>query len=201
MTALYAALAVVALVLFAIALSFNRFVQGRNLVRDSWADVDTELRRRYDLIPNLVATVKGYAAHEREVMERVTDARAAALAATGPPDAQAKAEAPLVGALRGLLAVAERYPDLKASGNFLALQKQLANTEDRLQVARRFYNGNVRDYNRRVQSVPSNIIASLFGFHEEKFFEVEEAVRAAPAVDATSTSGETAGPAGRDAGT
>jgi len=200
-TALYAALAVVALVLFAIALSFNRFVQGRNLVRDSWADVDTELRRRYDLIPNLVATVKGYAAHEREVMERVTDARAAALAATGPPDAQAKAEAPLVGALRGLLAVAERYPDLKASGNFLALQKQLANTEDRLQVARRFYNGNVRDYNRRVQSVPSNIIASLFGFHEEKFFEVEEAVRAAPAVDATSTSGETAGPAGRDAGT
>ena len=183
MTVLYAVLIVAGLFLIAVALSFNRFVSQRNLIRGSWADVDTELRRRYDLIPNLVATVKGYAAHEREVLETVTAARAAAVAATGPPDEQARAEAPLVGALRSLFAVAERYPNLKASENFLSLQKELANTEDRLQAARRFYNGNVRDYNRRVQSVPSNILANLFGFHEEKFFEVEEAIRTAPKVD------------------
>ena len=192
MTALYAALAVVGVLLIAIALSFNRFVQERNLIRDSWANIDTELRRRYDLIPNLVATVKGYAAHEREVFEKVTETRTAAMAATGPADEQARAETPLVGALRGLLAVAENYPTLKASENFLALQKELATTEDRLQAARRFYNGNVRDYNRRVQSVPSNIIANLFNFHAEKFFEVEEAVRAAPEVemDAGSAQGQ-----------
>jgi len=191
-TALYAALAVVGVLLIAIALSFNRFVQERNLIRDSWANIDTELRRRYDLIPNLVATVKGYAAHEREVFEKVTETRTAAMAATGPADEQARAETPLVGALRGLLAVAENYPTLKASENFLALQKELATTEDRLQAARRFYNGNVRDYNRRVQSVPSNIIANLFNFHAEKFFEVEEAVRAAPEVemDAGSAQGQ-----------
>ena len=185
MNALYGALAFVFLVLFAVALSYNRFVQQRNLIRDSWADVDTELRRRYDLIPNLVATVKGYAAHESEIMDRLTDARATAIAATGPPDDQARAETPLIGALRGVLAVAEKYPTLKASENFLALQKELSGTEDRLQAARRFYNANVRDYNRRVQSVPSSVMASLFGFHEEKFFEVEEAVRAAPQVDVT----------------
>jgi LemA protein len=181
--ALYAAGAALFVILASIALSYNRFVQLRNLVRDSWADIDTELRRRYDLIPNLVATVKGYAAHEQAIMQRVTEARAAAVAATGPPDEQARAEAPLVGALRGLLAVAENYPDLKASDNFLALQKELANTEDRLQAARRFYNANVRDYNSRVQSFPSNIIAGWFNFEEAKFFEVEEAVRPAPAVD------------------
>jgi len=184
-TVLYVVLAVAGALLIAIAASFNRFVQGRNLIRDSWSNIDTELRRRYDLIPNLVETVKGYAAHEREVMERVTAARASALAATGPPDEQARAEVPLVGALRGLLAVAEKYPTLKASENFLSLQRELATTEDRLQTARRFYNANVRDYNRRVQSVPSNVIASLFGFHAEKFFEVEEAVRATPQVDVT----------------
>ena len=189
MTVLYAVLVVVGLILIAIAVSYNRFVSQRNLIRDSWANVDTELRRRYDLIPNIVATVKGYAAHEKEVFERVTETRAAAIAATGPVDQQATAEAPLVSALRGLLAVAERYPDLKASQNFLALQKELSNTEDRLQVARRFYNANVRDYNRRVQSFPSNILAGMFGFHAEKFFEVEEAARAAPTVDVTGQGG------------
>ena len=185
MSVLYVVPGVIAVILIAIAFSFNRFVQQRNLIRDSWANIGTELRRRYDLIPNPVETVKGYAAHEREVMERVTEARAAAVAATGPPDEQARAEAPLVGALRGLLAVAEKYPTLKASENFLSLQRELATTEDRLQTARRFYNANVRDYNRRVQSVPSNLIAGLFGFHAEKFFEVEETVRAAPQVDLT----------------
>ena len=183
MNALYIALGAVGVLLIAVAISFNRFVGQRNLIRDSWADVDTELRRRYDLIPNLVSTVKGYAAHEKPLMERVTEARAAAVAATGPADQQARAEAPMVVALRGLLAVAENYPNLKANENFLALQDELATTEDRLQTARRFYNGNVRDYNRRVQSVPSNLIAKIFRFRSERFFEVEEAVRAAPAVD------------------
>jgi LemA protein len=184
-TALYVVGGVVLLLLIAVAVSYNRFVQQRNLVRDSWANIDTELRRRYDLIPNLVETVKGYAMHEREVMERVTEARAGAVAATGSPEQQARAEAPLVGALRGLLAVAENYPTLKASENFLKLQEELTTTEDRLQAARRFYNGNVRDYNRRVQSVPSNIIAGMFGFRAEQFFEVEGQIRATPEVDLT----------------
>ncbi len=183
MTTLYASLAGVGVLLIAFAISFNRFVQQRNLIRDSWSNIDTELRRRYDLIPNLVETVKGYAAHERALFERVTEARSAALAATGPADEQAEAERPLVGALRGLLAVAENYPQLKASENFLALQRELVTTEDRLATARRFYNANVRDYNRRVDSVPSNIVARMFRFREERFFEVEEAVRATPSVD------------------
>jgi LemA protein len=121
--------------------------------------------------------VKGYAAHEREVLENVTQARAMATGATGSPAAQAAAEGPLVAALRQLFAVVENYPDLKANQNFLALQAELSNTEDRLQTARRFYNANVRDYNRRVQSVPSNVIASMFHFEPEEFFEVEEALR------------------------
>jgi LemA protein len=182
---LYIALGAVGFVLLLIAVSYNRFVSQRNLIRDSWANIDTELRRRYDLIPNLVATVKGYAAHERELFERVTEARAAAVAATGAADVQARAEAPLVQALRGLLAVVENYPQLKANENFLSLQKELAVTEDRLATARRFYNANVRDYNRRVQSVPSNVIAGTFGFKAEKFFEVEEAIRTAPEVGVT----------------
>ena len=183
MTALYWALGGVGFLLILVAISFNRFVQQRNLIRDSWANIDTELRRRYDLIPNLVETVKGYAAHERALFERVTEARAAAMSATGPADEQAQAEKPLVGALRGLLAVAENYPQLKASENFLGLQRELVTTEDRLAAARRFYNANVRDYNRRVQSVPSNLVANMFGFNAERFFEVEEAIKAAPSVD------------------
>ena len=167
---------VVVLALVGVA-SYNRFVSQKNLIRDAWANIDTELRRRYDLIPNIVETVKGYAAHEREVLENVTQARAMATGATGSPADQAAAEGPLVAALRQLFAVVENYPDLKANQNFLALQAELANTEDRLQTARRFYNANVRDYNRRVQSVPSNVIASMFNFEEEEFFEVEEALR------------------------
>ena len=173
-------------VLFGVA-SYNRFVTQRNLIRDAFANIDTELRRRYDLIPNLVETVRGYAAHERETFEAVTRARAAAVSATGSPAEQAAAEGPLVAALRQLLLVAENYPDLKANQNFLQLQGELANTEDRIQTSRRFYNANVREYNRRVQSVPSNIIASMFGFREEEFFEIEPAMREtveeAPRVD------------------
>ncbi len=170
-------LALILLVVFGGIASYNRFVSQRNLVRDAWANIDTELRRRYDLIPNLVETVKGYASHEREVFENVTKARAMATAATGSPAEQAAAEGPFVAALRQLFAVAENYPDLKANQNFLALQAELSNTEDRLQTARRFYNSNVRDYNRRVQSFPSNVIARSFGFTEEQFFEVDEALR------------------------
>ena len=170
-------LALILLVVFGGIASYNRFVSQRNLVRDAWANIDTELRRRYDLIPNLVETVKGYASHEREVFENVTKARAMATAATGSPAEQAAAEGPFVAALRQLFAVAENYPDLKANQNFLALQAELSNTEDRLQTARRFYNNNVRDYNRRVQSFPSNVIARSFGFTEEQFFEVDEALR------------------------
>ena len=186
-------LAVILLVVFGGIASYNRFVSQRNLVRDAWANIETELRRRYDLIPNLVETVKGYASHEREVFENVTKARAMATAATGSPAEQAAAEGPLVAALRQLFAVAENYPDLKANQNFLALQSELSNTEDRLQTARRFYNGNVRDYNRRVQSFPSNVIARSFGFTEEQFFEVDEALRGEGGVPHVDFVGETPG--------
>jgi len=176
---LWIILGVVALVVILGIVSYNRFVSGRQLIRDSWANIDTELRRRYDLIPNLVETVKGYAAHERGVFEEVTRARAAAVSATGSPAEQAAAEGPFVAALRQLFAVAENYPELKANQNFLALQSELSNTEDRLQTARRFYNANVREFNRRVQSFPSNVVARSFGFREEQFFEVEETLREA----------------------
>jgi len=175
--ALWIVLGLVVLLVVAGIISYNRFVSQKNLIRDAWANIDTELRRRYDLIPNIVETVKGYAAHEREVLENVTRARAAATGATGSPAEQAAAEGPFVAALRQLFAVVENYPDLKANQNFLALQAELSNTEDRLQTARRFYNANVRDYNRRVQSFPSNLIANAFHFEEEEFFEVDEALR------------------------
>jgi LemA protein len=171
------------LVLVAIlgVVSDNRFVSQKQLIKDAWANIDTELRRRYDLIPNLVETVRGYATHEREVFENVTKARAAATAATGTPASQAAAEGPFVAALRQLLAVAENYPELKANENFLALQSELANTEDRLQTSRRFYNANVRQYNERVQQFPSTIVARMFHFEQEEYFEIEEALREAGA--------------------
>jgi LemA protein len=179
------------LVLLAIVgiVSYNRFVSQKQLIRDSWANIDTELRRRYDLIPNLVETVRGYASHERAVFENVTRARAAAASATGSPAEQAAAEGPFVAALRQLFAVVENYPDLKANQNFLALQQELSNTEDRLQTSRRFYNANVRNYNERVQQFPSVVIARMFGFAPEEFFEVDDAPREAgpPRVDFTGT--------------
>ncbi|HET9311163.1 MAG TPA: LemA family protein [Actinomycetota bacterium] len=184
-------LVVVAIVAIGAAVSYNRFVSQKTLVRDAWANIDTELRRRYDLIPNLVETVKGYASHEKEVLENVTRARAMAASATGSPAEQAAAEGPLVAALRQLMLVVENYPDLKANQNFLQLQTELANTEDRLQTARRFYNANVRDYNRRVKQFPSVVVANLFNFEEEEFFEVEDAIREGgpPQVDFGSPAG------------
>ncbi len=163
--------------------TYNGLVRLRQHVRESWSGIDTELRRRYDLIPNLVETVKGYAAHERETLQNVIEARTRAVASTGSPKQQATDENMLVGALRQLFAVSESYPDLKASENFLHLQEELANTEDRIQAARRLYNANVRDMNTRIEVFPSNIVANLFSFKPEEFFEVEEAaVRQAPAV-------------------
>ena len=180
---------VVLLLLFGVV-AYNRFVSQRQQIKDAFANIDTELRRRYDLIPNLVESVRGYAQHERATFEEVTRARAAAIGAQGPAQ-QAQAENVLTSALRSLFAVAESYPELRASENFQALQAELSNTEDRIQVSRRFYNANVREYNERVQSVPSNVIASTFGFKEEEFFEIEEADRAtleqAPRVDFSGT--------------
>jgi len=179
--AIWVIVGIVGLLIVGAIVSYNRFISQRQFIRDSWANIDTELRRRYDLIPNLIETVKGYASHERELFEEVARTRAAAAGATGSPAQQAAAEAPLIAALGRLFAVAEAYPQLRANENFLSLQTELANTEDRLQTARRFYNANVRDYNRRVQSFPSNLIASTFKFAEEEYFEVEEAIREAGA--------------------
>ena len=185
---LWIVIGVVILLGIALAASYNRFITQRQQVRNSFANIDTELRRRYDLIPNLVEAVKGYASHEREVFEEVTRARAAAAATSGQsPATQAAAEGPLVAALRQLFAVAENYPALRANENFLALQSELANTEDRIQASRRFYNANVAEFNRRVQAFPSNIVARSFGFQLEEFFEVPEGERStmeqAPRVD------------------
>jgi LemA protein len=192
---LWIILGVIVLAAIAGIISYNRFVTQKNLIRDAWANIDTELRRRYDLIPNLVETVKGYATHEREVFEEVTRARAAAAGATGSPAQQAAAEGPFMAALGRLFAVAEAYPDLKANQNFLALQTELSNTEDRLQTARRFYNANVRTFNTRLQAFPSSIIAGMFHFEPAEFFEIPESIREAgpPQVD-FSTSGSDPAP-------
>jgi LemA protein len=183
--------------------SYNRFVTQRNLIKDAWANIDTELRRRYDLIPNLVETVRGYASHERETFEAVTKARAMATSATGSPAEQAAAEGPFVAALRQLMLVAEAYPNLKADQTFLGLQAELANTEDRLQTSRRFYNANVREYNTRVQSFPSMIVARFGNFEEEEFFEVDESLRGdegVPQVDFSTGPGSTPSPPTSSAG-
>ena len=183
-----AIVAAVALVLFVAAfLSYNRFVRQRQLVDNSWSNVDTELKRRYDLIPNLVATVEGYAGHERATLEAVIRARTDAVASQGDAAAQAVQENVLVDALKQLLALREAYPDLEASEHFLDLQRQLTATEDRIQAARRFYNANVRDYNTRRETFPSMIVASLGGFEKRDYFEIERAIRdaGAPEVELT----------------
>ncbi len=167
--------------LIVIVAMYNGLVRIRNHCREAWADVDTELQRRYNLIPNLVSTVKGYAAHEAELLNRVTQLREECVQNNGSPKAQSESEQRFQGALHGLMVRLENYPDLKASGNFLSLQEELANTENRIQAARRFYNGNVRDNNNRVQTFPSNVIASMFGFSMQEFFKIEDdIVRAAP---------------------
>ncbi len=175
--------------LILIIATYNGLVKLRYQCRESWADVDTELKRRYDLIPNLVETVKGYARHEREVLEEVARLRGAALASNGSPAVQAADENRLIQGLRQLFAVVEHYPDLKADRHFLELQHELSNTEDRIQAARRFYNANVREYNVRVEQFPSNVIAGAFNFLPEEFFEIEAVEAAPPSVKVSPTAG------------
>ena len=165
----------VVLILF-VALSYNRLVVLKNRAQEAWSDIDVQLKRRYDLIPNLVETVKGYASHEKEVFERVTEARAKAMSATGLPE-KAKAENVLSDTLKTLFAVSENYPQLQAAQNFLELQRELTDTEDKIQAARRFYNSNVRDLNINIESFPSNMIAGVFGFKKMELFGMDEAER------------------------
>jgi LemA protein len=175
-------LAVVVVVIIFVIVTYNAFIRLKNLCDNAWSDVDVQLKRRYDLIPNLVNTVKGYASHEREVLENVTKARAEATTAKTPAE-QSKAENMLTGALRQLFAVAENYPELKANTNFLDLQKNLSEIEDDIQNARRYYNAVVRDNNIKVESFPSNIIATIFSFKKREFFEMAEGERAVPKVE------------------
>jgi LemA protein len=168
----------VLLVLWAVGI-YNSFVRRVMQAKEAWSDIEVQMKRRYDLIPNLVETVKGYATHERELLENVTRARTAAMATTGTPAQQAQAENMLTGALKTLFAVSENYPDLKANANFLELQRELSDTENKVQASRRFYNGNVRDLNTAVDSFPQSIIAGMFNFDKMEFFELEEGQEAA----------------------
>jgi LemA protein len=162
----------VVLLILVFILSYNGLVRLRNRIDNAWSQIDVQLKRRYDLIPNLVETVKGYAAHERQTLESVTQARANAINAQGPAQ-QAEAENVLSGALKSLFAVAEAYPDLKANQNFLSLQEELTSTEDRVAYARQFYNDSVLSYNNKLQTFPRNVIAGMFNFEKREYFEGE----------------------------
>ena len=170
-------LAVVAVAVLWTIFSFNRLVRLRNRAAEGWSEIDVQLRRRYDLIPNLVETVKGYASHERELFEEVAAARSAAMGATGVAQ-QASAENAITAGLGKLLAVVENYPDLKASQNFLALQEELTGTESKIAYARQFYNEQVRLLNTRIQTFPSSVLANTFGFKPREFFQIDDPVRA-----------------------
>jgi len=153
---------------------FNRFVSLRNRAKEAWADIEVQLKRRYDLIPNLVSTVKGYATHESSAFENVTKARTAAMGAPANLVDKGQAENMLTGALKSVFAIAEAYPDLKANQNFLALQNELSDTENKIQAARRFYNTNVRDLNISIESFPGNLIAPIFNFSKMEFFDLPD---------------------------
>lgn len=174
MITLYIIIAVAVIAILYVWLLYNSLVTERLRVREAWSQIDVQLKRRTDLIPNLVETVKGYAAHEKEVFEKVTQARSAMLSAKGPAQA-AKAENMLTGALRSLFAVAEAYPDLKASQNFLELQEELSDTETKVAASRQFYNSVVLEYNTKIKVFPNVILSQSFGFGPEEFFQVEEA--------------------------
>ncbi|HEX2369587.1 MAG TPA: LemA family protein [Acidimicrobiia bacterium] len=174
-------IAVVVLLILWVVLTYNSLVKHRNRVDNSWAQVEVQLKRRYDLVPNLVETVKGYASHEQETFERVVEARNAAVSAS-TIDEQAQAENVLTGALRQLFALAEAYPELRASENFAALQAQLAETEDKIAVSRQIYNDSVLTYNTRVQSIPTNLVAGTTGFSVRPFFEAPAEADEAPRV-------------------
>jgi LemA protein len=167
-------LIVIAVIVLWVIFAFNGFVSRRNRAKEAWADIEVQLKRRYDLIPNLVNTVKGYALHESSAFENVTKARTMAMGATGPTEAHAQAENMLTGALKSVFAIAEAYPDLKANTNFLALQNELSDTENKIQAARRFYNSNVRDLNTSIESFPGNVIAGTFHFSKMEFFDLAD---------------------------
>ena len=174
MNILYIILVIAVLIILWGILIFNVLVKLRNRGKEAWADIDVQLKRRYNLIPNLIETVKGYAIHEKGVFERVTEARTRAMGATNPKE-KGEAENLLTGTLKTLFAVSENYPELKASNNFLELQRELRDTEDKVQAARRFYNTNVRDLIIKIESFPSNIVAKLFNFEKMDLFELKEA--------------------------
>jgi len=178
MTILYVLLGLVVVIGLMVVTLYNGLIRLKNRVDEAWSDIDVQLKRRYDLIPNLVETVKGYAAHEQATFEKVIQARNAAMSAQSSGDAEArgKAEETLSGTLKSIFALAENYPDLKAKQNFLELQRELADTENKIQASRRFYNGNVRDFNTKIQVFPNNIIAGWLKFTARKFFEVENEV-------------------------
>ncbi|MCZ4495581.1 MAG: uncharacterized protein JWM25_164 [Thermoleophilia bacterium] len=184
-TGLIILIAVVVLIVIWAFGTYNGLISRRNRVDEAWSGIDVQLKRRHDLIPNLIETVKGYAAHEKTTLQNVVAARNSAVAAadSGDPAATGQAEGLLNGALRQVFALGEAYPNLKANTNFLDLQQQLADTEDKVSAARRIYNGNVRDYNTKIQQVPSNIIAGIGNFPARDFFEIEDATeRAVPSV-------------------
>ncbi|MFH0933315.1 MAG: LemA family protein [Nitrospirota bacterium] len=172
MLALLVILGILVGIISAVIAIYNKLIRLRNTVKSSWSDIDVQLKKRYDLVPNLVETVKGYASHERSLFEKVTETRSMAMRATSPAD-KAKAENMLTETLKSLFAVAEAYPELKANTNFLQLQTQLKELEDTIEYARRYYNAVVRDFNILIESFPSNIIATSFGFKQEEFFELE----------------------------
>jgi LemA protein len=173
MAGIWIVLIIIAVLVFVLVGLYNSLISLRNRADNAWAQVDVQLRRRYDLIPNLVETVKGYAKHEREVFQNVTEARAKAIDA-GTVKEQGQAENMLTGALKSLFAVVENYPDLKANQNFLMLQEELAGTEGKIAYARQFYNDSVMKFNMKQQVFPSNIIANMFNFKEKEYFEIEE---------------------------
>lgn len=181
MTGTYVILGILAVLAIWLVMMYNGLIKLKNRVEEAWSDISVQLKRRHDLIPNLVSTVKGYASHERELFEKVTEARAKAISAKDPKE-QAEAENALSGTLKTLFAVAEAYPDLKANQNFLELQRELSDTENKIQASRRFYNGNVRDFNTKIQVFPNNIMAGMLGFKNYDFFETEESEKAVPEV-------------------
>jgi len=183
MAIIYVLIVVPIAIVIGLVVLFNTLTRKRLMVRNGWADIDVQLRRRSDLIPQLVNTVQGYAAHEKELFEDVIAQRNAAGAAGDDPSARGAAESALSKPVTRLLAVAEDYPDLKASDNFLQLQNSLAETEDKIEMARRFYNGAVREMNVAAQSFPGNLVAGMFGFFTATFFEIEPAARAVPRID------------------
>ncbi|MDD2274737.1 MAG: LemA family protein [Candidatus Pacebacteria bacterium] len=180
-TELMIILGVVAIVLLYVVFTYNGLVTLRNRVKEAWSDIDVQLKRRYDLIPNLVETVKGYASHEKETLENVIKARNAAMSTSGIKE-KGEAENMLSGTLKSLFALSENYPDLKASTNFLELQRELSDTENKIQAARRFYNGNVKDFNTKIEMFPANIIASMFTFKASEFFSINDGEKENPQV-------------------